>query len=775
MTLARIRDALRTGSPLDMKLLRLDSTLVREALLPTSDNIDPRGLTISNASMVGELDMRAVRFAHPIRFENCTFETALSFEGASLHELSLTNCPKVPGLLANGLALARDLTLSGSRFAGSKKTSGSTSKAAAIWLCEADIGGKILCVGTVVDPGAGRAIHADRLHLGGTIRLLDGFIARGEIRMIGARIDVSIDLTNVSITSRRRALDLAETEIGGSMFIVNLKGTPPSHIRGLIDMGNAHIKGELLLRNTTLEENTSTREPEEYVSDKRRGTTINAPRLTVEGDVSFEGNCVVTGGIDLSRASLGHLVFHTGCALSAGHRTALDLTRADLHADLVLAPGVRVAGSIRITSSRIGGNLTLQGAVLNSPEGRSLLAAQAAQISGDVELQGLAALGGQLRFRNARLGSVFDAGGAELSNAAGSTISLHQAVIEGSVNLNAGFTSVGRISLNRCHIKGRFECSTGSFTGAPQPESRTKTNAIDAIAANIQGGIYLGWREISPGIDLTGCTTSTLVDDPAHWPSRYFISGLTYERFGHLPGSPPESVWNSHARLAWLDGQTNFDRGPYEQPARVFRQHGFQAEAESFLIAQRSRARPHSQHIDRLGQPKHVLRNLREALYGLSAGYGFRPARALWAIVALLIAVVIGVHAGQAEFRATDPRGNVYSPSGRLVTVTDVPAAPTGDTAPILDNHRGDFASVSPNAASTDACGDGQVRCFDVFFYAADTVVLLVSFNQRNTWYPDTRSTAGFILGLLLNIATILGWLLSTVFALSFARFARNL
>lgn len=134
--------------------------------------------------------------------------------------------------------------------------------------------------------------------------------------------------------------------------------------------------------------------------------------------------------------------------------------------------------------------------------------------------------------------------------------------------------------------------------------------------------------------------------------------------------------------------------------------------------------------------------------------------------------MAIGVYAHKAEFRATDPRGNVYSPEGRLVTVTD---APTGSAPQSTDGHRGDFATNAPALAAADACGDGQVRCFDGFFYAVDTVVPLISFSQRSTWYPNTRSPAGLTLEILLNTATVLGWLLSSIFALSFTRFARNL
>jgi hypothetical protein len=55
---------------------------------------------------------------------------------------------RLPGLLGNGLRLRRDLDLSHSRVAGAHWTSAGTSKRSAIWLCEAEIGGRLLCAGT---------------------------------------------------------------------------------------------------------------------------------------------------------------------------------------------------------------------------------------------------------------------------------------------------------------------------------------------------------------------------------------------------------------------------------------------------------------------------------------------------------------------------------------------------------------------------------------------------------------------------------------------------
>ncbi len=84
---------------------------------------------------------------------------------------------------------APDLNLSGSTVTGALPTTASQSRTAAIWLCESQVGGRLLCVDTVIEPGDGRAIQADRIKVGGTVRLIHDFTAAGEVRPLGARID----------------------------------------------------------------------------------------------------------------------------------------------------------------------------------------------------------------------------------------------------------------------------------------------------------------------------------------------------------------------------------------------------------------------------------------------------------------------------------------------------------------------------------------------------------------------------------------------------------
>jgi len=168
-------------------------------------------------------------------------------------------------------------------------------------------------------------------------------------------------------------------------------------------------------------------------------------------------------------------------------------------------------------------------------------------------------------------------------------------------------------------------------------------------------------------VDFSDTTTTVLADDPASWPPCFAIAGLTYERFGHPLRGRLRELWDYKATCAWLGRQASFESGPYEQAARVFREHGHLSEAEQILMAQRR----HAARVDR--------------------------SNAIW------------------------PRRAV---------------------SPVL--------------------------------YAIDTVVPLISLNQRSSWYPDTHVRYGEFVLWWLNLATLLGWLLSSIFVLSLARLSRS-
>jgi hypothetical protein len=129
-----------------------------------------------------------------------------------------------------------------------------------------------------------------------------------------------------------------------------------------------------------------------------------------------------------------------------------------------------------------------------------------------------------------------------------------------------------------------------------------------------------------------------------------------------------------------------------------------------------------------------------------------------------VVVASLEIPAGQATLRSSASAGAVYTTSGPLRparSATALPSAPAGT--------RGTAKIPAP-----DSCGDGQIRCFNPVLYAIDTVVPLVSLDQRSAWYPDARSPNGSIMEWWLNMATLLGWLLSSIFVLSLARLART-
>src|ERR1700733_14816048 len=231
----------------------VQAAVLRRCCHELKDQIDARGLRLTNAIVTGGLDLTGLIVPFPLRFDGCEFDTAPLVEGAQLFELALTGSPYLPGLLGNGLRVCRDLNLSHSRVAGTNWTNASTSKASAIWLCEAQIGGRLLFVGATLDGQGHRAIHADRAEVAGAVRLMDGFSSSGEIRLHGARIGSSLDLNGAKIASSNgSAIDLENATIDGSVFLIEDQSGRHPDIHGRITMASAHISARLLVRNVTI-------------------------------------------------------------------------------------------------------------------------------------------------------------------------------------------------------------------------------------------------------------------------------------------------------------------------------------------------------------------------------------------------------------------------------------------------------------------------------------------------------------------------------------------
>ncbi|HEV7722275.1 MAG TPA: hypothetical protein VGO60_13375, partial [Iamia sp.] len=362
----------------------LPADVIRSLCTDRAAEVDRYGLRIRNAVVTGTLDLRATDVPFALELAGCELAEAPVVEGATLHSLAFRDGTRLPGLLANGVRLRRDLDLSGAEVWGALSTTASTSQTAAIWLTEADVGGRLLCVGTRIVGPADRGIQADRTRFGGNIRLLHGFVTDGEIRLLAVHLDGSLDLSGARLLPKNgRALDMAESYVGGSIFVIDDEATPGSHgpeIRGRVELGHTTVSGRIFVRNTTIvapPAGAGTHRYFDRASETMRRQAVDAPRLSVVGDIELAGDCRVEGGLDLTAADVKGTVILDGLVVRNPGDRSVDLTNATVGGDLS-AVGLRAQGSVHLTGAHVRGSVRLEDAYLSRPvEPADPLSAQA--------------------------------------------------------------------------------------------------------------------------------------------------------------------------------------------------------------------------------------------------------------------------------------------------------------------------------------------------------------------------------------------------------------
>jgi cytoskeletal protein CcmA (bactofilin family) len=780
-----LREALTRGVPLagepgpDGEPPQLDAALLRGYLTQRRFEVDPFGVRLSGFEIVGELAAEATDVVFPVGFERCSFSHPLQLSGSSLHSLALVGCD-LPALVGNGLRLRRDLILSGSRISGEVATSASISYPGAVWLCEAEIGGRLVAAGTMIAPPTGRALHADGVRVRGAVRLIQDFAATGEVRLLSSRLG-SLDISGARFDGRDGwALNLTETQLEGNLLLLRDTTGQATRLTGWLDLEDAHVGGQLIVVDASFA--VPQRISGSFAShlEDRGHLCVVAPRLAVDGAVVLSGQTRLDGGADLSLSRMSSLRVASTVRLSAAGSEALDLSRATIHGGVRFDRGLQVEGTVAMAGARLGGDLAMAGVSLSRPQRQSALRASGIVVDGHVDLSGARVEGGSVRLTDATIAGSVDLMGATLHHptvtpeetSEGQTLNLRSARVKGSVRLGGGFRSTGQVILTRAEVEGWLECSDGTFLGPGPNRDNPDDDALTAISARVVRGLYLDWRQCSPSADLTSLETTLVSDDPANAPARLVLSGFSYDRFTRPRHRADLDPWDPLTRCAWLARQPVFDEGAYEQAARVFARHGRLPAAETILMTQRDVARDllivARPWIAR-GTPRWWRQRVRYVTtwwFGRLFGYGFRPLRAVAGMLGLLAAVVLAlqVPAVAGVLRAADSRGNVYAPDGRVVTVAASDAAVPAD--PVV---------LAGRRLSPDPCGGGQVRCFDPVLFAVDTVVPLVALDQRATWYPDPQAPWGWLIGEALAVATILGWVLSTTLVLSLARLSRTL
>jgi uncharacterized protein YjbI with pentapeptide repeats len=545
----------------------------------------PRALRLAGARITGVLDLEGAELVCPLLLRECWFDEPLTLAEAQAAAVRLPGC-HLPALLAAQLVTRGNLELDEGFIAQGE-----------VNLLGSHIGGTLSFSGATLANPDGHALTAEGLTVGQRMFCRDGFTAQGDVQLRGAHIGGPVVFSGAMVNEGE----------------VNLRG--------------AHIEGTLDLAGATL------RNP--------RGYALNAERLAVDESVVCLGGLTAEGAIDLMGAQIGGTVDFSGAALANSSGSALDATGLRVGQDVICTQGFTAYGEVCLHSANIGGRLDFRGATLTNPDGEALYA-DGLTVDHDMFCSEGFVAQGEIRLPGAHIGGQLDLSGATLINPSRPALTADGLTVDQGMLCREGFTTQGEIRLPGARISG-----TLSFTGA------TLTNpngpALNLYDARIQT-LFLNPAIAPSRVDLRQAKVGVLHDDQATWPEGLRLVGFTYDELAERrPTSAKE-------RLGWLRRDLDgYSPQPYEQLAAIYRRAGREEDARRVAIAKQRQRRLE------LSWPARLW----SLLLGALVGHGYRTWYAVgWLLLWLAVGTLIyqQVYPGQMRPATPGAPGPAFQP-----------------------------------------------------------------------------------------------------------------
>jgi len=246
------------------------------------DRVDPKGLAILGAKVVGKLDLTHVSLPFAIVLWRCRLEDAelasadlpeLSLRGSWVRRLMADNIRVQGSVWLNegfradrvhmfGAQIARDLECADSAFCNPSEVALGAERITVkgsvvlkrsridgeLRLHGAQIGSELNCAGATLNgEKTGLALVADRISVGGSVLLRDGFHANGQVRFLNAQIGGDLSLRGAVITNPPGggpnsgiAFNADKMNVKGSVYF-----REGFRADGLVVLNDAHIESDL--------------------------------------------------------------------------------------------------------------------------------------------------------------------------------------------------------------------------------------------------------------------------------------------------------------------------------------------------------------------------------------------------------------------------------------------------------------------------------------------------------------------------------------------------
>lgn len=419
-------DAARAGDTL-VCAKHIRAELIRELLLGRRGELDPRGVRLHGARVVGPLALEYVNARVGLDLIDCDVEEAMDLSRAELPRLVLDRS-RLAAIKASGLHV-----------------------------------GTFTMEDAEVRADAGHALLADRLRVDGVLYLrgarLFGHSDRSAVRLIGARVGGELNMRGAELGNDiGPAMDAADLVVDGNLYLE--RATVSGHgDYGAIRLRGAHVGGLFSMKHSKV--------------DNPAGPALRANSLTVGGDLVLDGLHASGAGAD-------------GVLYLASTRVGDDFyaTDAELHNDSgpgLFADGIHVENTVVLLRDKISGagegsavwllgahlgGLRIVETELSNDSGPALFADQI-QVRGHVFIERARMSGAgdlpAVRLAVARIGGQFSLEDIVIENPSGPVLDLREAAVSGSARCLGDAICRGQGCAGREVDVNNF--SYGSLTG----------------------------------------------------------------------------------------------------------------------------------------------------------------------------------------------------------------------------------------------------------------------------------------------------------------------
>ncbi|MGW2939190.1 oxidoreductase [Streptomyces sp. NPDC001156] len=247
-------------------------------------------LRLAGARISGHLVLAGAQITHALWLEDCWFEESVDILGASTQTLVITGS-QVPGIEADSARIEGNLDLRRS-VVESLASSPFNHVSTALSLSDARVTGGLLLNGAEISAPGGWAVAAGGLVMEGGMFCRQGFLARGEVRLLGAQLPGGLFMQG------------AQLEVPGpsgvALALDNAVASTLDFSNGFTANGTVRLRGARILDNLTFEGALLNGPPD------GRGPSLVAPRMQAV-DFDFTLTRPPSGTMDLRGAQVSYL------------------------------------------------------------------------------------------------------------------------------------------------------------------------------------------------------------------------------------------------------------------------------------------------------------------------------------------------------------------------------------------------------------------------------------------------------------------------------------